>query len=130
MDDTERMTWPDGSWWEIRAYLSHGTAKRVRESMQREMKIVGEDIEIDWGKVNLHDMNETMVLSSTVAWSYGSVNKEVLDGEVPESQYEQVLQRVNTLYGGLAAPLVHSNGRGWGRPFSLRSRVVSLFRRR
>jgi len=129
MGDTERFSWPDGSWWEIRTYLSHGTARRVRESMQREMKIVGEAIEIDWGKVDLHGMNETMVLSGTTAWSYGSVDKETLN-DVPEERYLEVLQRANVLYGGLAAPLVFSDGRNLGKPSSWPSRVASLFRRR
>ena len=126
--NTERLTWGK-SWWEIKTELTHGTARRVRESMQREMKVVGEDIEIDWSKVNLHDMNETMVLSSTVAWSYGLVDRSILN-DVPEEHYMEVLQRVNTLYGGLAAPLVWSDGRRLGRRFSWLSRVASLFHRR
>lgn len=129
MADTERITWADGSWWEIRTFLTHGAARRVREAMQHELKVVEDQVEIDWNKVDLHELNEIMVLSGTVGWSYGPVDRETL-GNVPEERYMEVLQRVNVLYGGLAAPLVSSDGRSWGRTSLWRSLVGKVFRRR
>ena len=129
MNDTERISWPDGAWWEIRTYLSHGTARRVRETMQQGMDTENALAEVDWNKVKLHELNEVMVLSGTVAWSYGPVDSTTFH-DVPEQRYQEVLQRMNVLYGGLAGPLVPSTGKNSGRLFSLLSRVAALFRRR
>ena len=128
---TERVDFPDGSWWEFQPYLSHGVAKRVREVMQRYLKAVKDTVEIDWGALNLHELNETMILAGTTAWSYGPLDKATLEGQVPEEHFQAVLAKMNRLYGGAGAvPLAVNGNKNSRRGFSPLSFVTSLFHRK
>ncbi len=113
--DTETLTFDDGSWWEFLAYLSHGVKRKMEmasrpffalaEPVSHGLKgeILGEPkYEIDWERWDPGPVNEAMLLHSTVAWSFGAVNQDTLDG-IPDAKSTRVKSRMDELY---AVPLV------------------------
>ena len=116
--DIKRFAFPDGSWWDVCAELTYG-AKRAASSAVKDayvyddngQPVVGENgiIEIDWRKVDFDAINHALLLHSTRAWSWGSVNDEVFDA-VPSRYAEEVLLWINKEYA--SSPLAGS----WPRP--------------
>ena len=102
MPQTERMTWPDGNWWEFRTFLPI--------SLEREwMPLAFEALKADSaGKptVDLQDpetvkkiqhLNDILLLKSTISWSYGGITQEILE-LVPGYQYDEAMNRMLELY--------------------------------
>jgi len=117
MTETERIDFPDGSWWEFASVLLHGVTTKV-EAAARQFLRVAEPAqygpkdelvktptyEVDWTIWSPVPANNAMLLHSTAAWSFGDVNQATLDG-IPQAKCEQVVQRMNELY---ASPLVEA----------------------
>ena len=123
MEDFEEIRFADegaeASWWRFRTRLSHGASQQMKVVVQRHLKrptgVTAQDwvdgtLEVDWATVDMPALNDAMVLGSTLEWSFGAVTAEVLDG-IPEAYCEQVLGRMNELYGG-ALPLAPSGSNG------------------
>ena len=119
-DNRERATGPDGPWWEYRIRLTHGVARAMTEAnlkainpsrfqdedgMGRNM-VAKAGVEIDWSRWDLGAEEDILLLGMTVAWSYGeTVDKEVLDLEVPEDHYQAIVKRLNALQIETGSPL-------------------------
>lgn len=107
MDDSQTFTFEDGSSWTVRTYLSHGTARAMAAAARKtftpsvevtpEMIIKG-DIEVNWAAMDFAEANDILVLKSTIEWSYGPVNENVLE-IVDEKHFQQVLDLLNELHG-------------------------------
>ena len=114
---SERIEFDDGQWWQVRTKMSHGMQRAIQQANPQALRVTrtpeapgalpAPDITIDWERYDFQAANEAMLLSATVAWSYGAVTKDVLD-EIPEEQYQQVLARVDELYS--SNPLAQRNG--------------------
>ena len=109
---TERLTFDDGAWWELRGYLTHGVQRAVEAISVRYLRMgkpapgaQTPDIEVDWQAMAEHisEANDALLLGSTLAWSYGEISQAVLDA-IPAGHYQQALRRINELYGSV--PLV------------------------
>lgn len=125
MDNLERIEFSDGSWWLIRTRLSHGASRAVSDIARRHFTppenssaeaVLSGALEVDWGSLELEDLNSTLVLHSTTEWSYGPVTAEVFAG-IPEDHYQQALKRVNELYVD-SYPLVSSSKSDSQRSYS------------
>ncbi len=113
--DTEKMTFEDGSWWEFRTFLSHGT-KAATVAASNQFRTLVEPIKYgeggqaltepqydwDYSRWSAQPSTDAMLLHSTIGWSYGPVNQEVLDS-IPDANTQYVIRRMNELY---ASPLV------------------------
>ena len=100
---TEKLTWPDGNWWEFRTFLP--------VSLEREwLPLAYEALQLDENgrpKVDLanpetmqkvHKIDDILVLKSTTGWSYGLINQETLEKDIPADQYNEAMARMLELY--------------------------------
>ena len=116
--DTERMVFGDGAWWEFNTILTHGASRRIQGALRRFLKPEGAiklgidgveagrimgNVAVDWEQFDPGKANDVMLLACTSQWSFGPVTPDILD-EIPEAFCEQVLARMNELYGA-ASPL-------------------------
>ncbi len=102
--ETERIEFPDGSWWEFATKKTYGVQRAVQAVIKKHLKAIPDtqnptqmNIDIDWPNVDFEEANRVMVLKSTTAWSFGEVNSEVMNN-IPCDYVEKVLVRMNELY--------------------------------
>lgn len=119
MDGVERITLPDGGWWDIRTVVTRGMRKAFRKAQL--LAFIGSDRDglgtsldlSDPGQIqqmlqeramahperwDLAAQDDAYLLYGTLAWSYGEqVNQETIDSK-PDSVTELVLARIRELY--------------------------------
>lgn len=124
---TEKLTWPDGNWWEFRTFLP--------VSLEREMLELGQgaidfdsngnpvvDLKNPDQMARIHKLDDMLVLKSTVGWSYGLITKETLENDIPSFQYDQAMARMLELYRPLIASSVKKQLGSFTLPLSEESR--------
>ena len=132
---TEKLTFDDGSWWEIRTVHTVGMARRTEELLKPYIKpsnadkvVSGEEKELKFKvsmeEINVFEVQRALVFAATVAWSYGPLTLEIYENEVPQKNYEVVSRRCDELFG--SGPLPVRSEKKSRKPFS---RLLSLLTR-
>ena len=112
--ETTKVKFDDGNWWEIVNVFTVGMAQSVsklqagvvnveeiKDAVDNEKPIpMMRDAE---GNDMTFAITKELIFSATRNWSYGEVNREVLD-EIPLAQYFDVARRIDELQSSL--PLV------------------------
>ncbi len=107
--ETEKITFPDGNWWEIKKSLTAGMVRAVQELNQKalvpEMDSAGMPLKftLDTSKINFMESAMTLLFEGTVAWSYGAKTRQVMNDEIPFEHFERVRVRAEALWQ--ASPL-------------------------
>ena len=107
---TERITLDGGAWWEIRSVLTIGMARAAERVCKEYIKpsnladvAQGKSKELqfdtDLGGIDLFEVTRELVFSATVAWSYGPVNRQTFENEIPQADYRIVAGRGDELFG-------------------------------
>ena len=125
--ETIKVEFDDGSWWEIASVFTVGMAKaiapleaqvvnteEVRKVAEKNQQLAKEGKPLKElpkmlnanGDVLNFEMTQELVFAATKAWSYGEVNRQVFDNEVPLIQYYTVSRRIDELSSSL--PLVRT----------------------
>jgi hypothetical protein len=68
----------------------------------------GYTIELPIDKIDMDEINDLFILGQVKAWSFGEVDRGVLDS-MPEKLHERLVNEVNRLYGQ-SGPLAPSGG--------------------
>ena len=111
--DVERITLPDGGWWEIRSVVTRKMRKQFRAAgIQTVLAGISSNGDADLSdaeglkrlilahpeKINLEAINDAFLLYGSMAWSYpGAITLETIDA-LPDSTVNLVLERVKVLY--------------------------------
>lgn len=109
---TEKVVFEDGGWWEIRTDLTVGMVKAFNDAVRPYRTVTGgegtaDDIlagkvkapesRLDLQRLDFDAVNRALVLAATKDWGYGPVTEQVLDGEVPNRHYADMLERLQKI---------------------------------
>lgn len=107
---TERLTLPDGGWWEIKTVITRGMRKQIN---QASLKALGNNAGafMDGAKerilehpeaLDLNAIDDAMLLVGSVAYSYGPTIDIATIDNLPEAVTQPVLDRLHQLYAGMS----------------------------
>lgn len=108
----ERLTLPDGGWWELRTIITRGMRKQINQASIRALgpnagkMLAGPDGAAQLLEhpeaIDVNAVDDAMLLIGTVAYSYADqVSLEVMD-QLPDEITNLVLARLHELYADLA----------------------------
>ena len=112
MDNVERLTFQDGSWWDIKTLFTRGMRKRLDMVAQKAIpydkaKEAGVNLENPDELKNFilrqpeylasSAIDDQMLLMGTVGFSYGMVTLDVIDN-APDENVKAVLKRLNEVW--------------------------------
>lgn len=102
---TERLTFADtGDWWEIRTTLTVALDREFSDiALQSQSLLQLSDPSNTSSEVvkSLAARMDQLMLKCTAAWSYGAVIEAILHNSIPVHHYQQVGDRMVSLYSPL-----------------------------
>jgi len=111
MLDTETIKFDDGSWWEIRTFITRGMRKKLRVEMMAGLALPeSRDIDMEdkeavksylmehLSTIDVNNQDDGYLLYGTVAWSFDNdINIEAID-ELDDHKVEYVLVKMKEFY--------------------------------
>ena len=110
--DTERLTLPNGGWWEIRTVITRGMRKQINQASLKALGSnagglmqgdgVKEQILAHPETLDINAVDDAMLLIGSVAYSYGPMIDLATIDALPETVTQLVLTRLQELYAGMS----------------------------
>ena len=110
MSDTERINFPDGSWWDIRTIVTRRMRKAFhkagREAFARDLHLNGNDSPDDLKRLamanmehwDLDSVDDAYLIEGTYAWSMTPpITSSIIDS-LPDEVVNKVLVRMREIY--------------------------------
>ena len=121
--DTERLTLPDGGFWDIKTVITRGMRKQINQASLKALGSnasglmdgngVKERILEHPETIDVNAVDDAMLLVGSVAYSYGPTIDIATIDNLPEAVTQPVLDRLHELYAGMSK---QENASFFGKP--------------
>lgn len=118
--ETVRQELPSGGWVECFEEMKHGTMRKISEIVRPHFispkvsipetgdpPTIQGNVNVDFAKIDFTAINDTMILNQVASWSFGDVNRQILD-DLSEKTAIEIKNIMDGMYGN---PLAGQIGR-------------------